>query len=216
MEKDIIVELFKRSVEKNKLIYATFIGDGDSSVYKALLELDPYKEFNIVIEKKECINHLYRNMSKKLRDIGKNKKDKKISEEKNLVEKSGLPFRDAIEEQVKYRQQCVEKNGDLNIQTNYLIDDILNVSYHVFGDHTKYSDFCEKKSDESEINFVPSLEKAGLFHPVQEVMNYYSTFADSFMYHATSNESESFNGIICKEINGKGINHSQTLLKNLT
>ncbi|XP_076545509.1 uncharacterized protein LOC117611402 isoform X1 [Osmia lignaria lignaria] len=42
MESDAIVEGFKTSVEKHRLIYSTLIADGDSSVYKKIIDADPY------------------------------------------------------------------------------------------------------------------------------------------------------------------------------
>lgn len=67
MEADIIVEGFKRSLEMHGLIYHKLIGDGDSSVYRRILETRPYG--NLIVEKIECKNHLLRNFSKKLREI---------------------------------------------------------------------------------------------------------------------------------------------------
>ncbi|XP_076280712.1 uncharacterized protein LOC143209220 [Lasioglossum baleicum] len=43
MESDAIAEGFRTSIEKRGLIYSTIIGDGDSSVYKTILDCDPYK-----------------------------------------------------------------------------------------------------------------------------------------------------------------------------
>lgn len=65
MEADAIVEGFRTSIEKRGLIYSTFIADGDSSVYKKIVQANPYP--NIFIEKIECRNHLLRNLA------GKNK-----------------------------------------------------------------------------------------------------------------------------------------------
>ena len=43
MESDAIVEGFNTSVEKRGLVYSTLIGDGDSSVYKKIIDADPYR-----------------------------------------------------------------------------------------------------------------------------------------------------------------------------
>lgn len=66
MEGDIIVEGFKHSITMHGIKYTKVVGDGDSSVYKKLLEAKPY---DTVIEKIECRNHLYRNFASRLREI---------------------------------------------------------------------------------------------------------------------------------------------------
>ena len=48
------LELWKLSMEKNKLVYSTYIGDGDSSSFKNLLKADPYNGVEIV-RKEECL-----------------------------------------------------------------------------------------------------------------------------------------------------------------
>lgn len=67
MESDIIVEGFKNSMKMHGLRYMYLVGDGDSSVYKRLLELRPYG--NQLVKKIECRNHLLRNFSKKIQEI---------------------------------------------------------------------------------------------------------------------------------------------------
>ena len=60
MEAAAIAEGFKTSVEKRGLIYSTYIADGNSSVYKKIIQTNPYP--NVFIEKVECRNHLLRNL----------------------------------------------------------------------------------------------------------------------------------------------------------
>lgn len=67
MESDIIVEGFKRSLEMYGIVYKKLIGDGDSSVYKKIIEARPYG--SQLVEKIECKNHLLRNFCTKLRDL---------------------------------------------------------------------------------------------------------------------------------------------------
>lgn len=67
METDIIAEGFKKSIEMFNLKYTKMVGDGDSSVFRKLLQIKPYG--NKLVEKVECKNHLLRNFGKKIRDI---------------------------------------------------------------------------------------------------------------------------------------------------
>ncbi|KAK9728158.1 hypothetical protein QE152_g18111 [Popillia japonica] len=59
--------------------YTKLVGDGDSSVHKKLLLGKPYG--NMVVEKIECHNHLYRNFYSKLREIS----NKTRSSSKNIA-----------------------------------------------------------------------------------------------------------------------------------
>lgn len=64
METAIIIEGFKLCAEKGAR-FNKYVGDGDSSTYKALRDLRIYKNPFIEIEKFECINHLFRNFLKR-------------------------------------------------------------------------------------------------------------------------------------------------------
>ena len=44
MESDAIVKGFNCSLEMHGLIYKMFVADGDSNVYKYILDNDPYRE----------------------------------------------------------------------------------------------------------------------------------------------------------------------------
>lgn len=68
METQIIVEGFKFCATKNAR-FNKYVGDGDSSTYKALRDLQLYKDPYISIEKFECVNHLFRNFFKKFKAL---------------------------------------------------------------------------------------------------------------------------------------------------
>lgn len=204
--------MFQRSVMKNKLIYRNFTADGDSNVYKAIQDANPYKDFNIQVVKQSCINHLYRNMGRKIREIGKTK-GRGIAKEKKLVETSDLKFRDSIENAVKLRKARINNNlSNLSDEIELLKLDIANAPYHIFGNHTKCNfleNHCNGQLAEGETNKVPELEKAGLFIKLRDHFTTLSEYAKSFMYHATNNMAESYNGLVCQKVGGKRINHSQ-------
>lgn len=75
MEASIVVEGFKQSDATYGIRYHRLIADGDSSVYKKILDARPYK--NLTVEKIECRNHLLRNFCKKIRDLCTKKKCRK-------------------------------------------------------------------------------------------------------------------------------------------
>ena len=66
MEGVIAIKLWKRSVAQNKLVYTTYIGDGDSSSYKRLIESDPYEGLETV-RKEECLGHVQKRLKKHIK-----------------------------------------------------------------------------------------------------------------------------------------------------
>ena len=59
------VEVWRRSIDKHNLAYGTYIGDGDSSSFKNLIQSDPY-EGAVPIRKEECIGHVQKRLKKRL------------------------------------------------------------------------------------------------------------------------------------------------------
>lgn len=56
MEVDVVVEMFKRSIEFHNVKYAFYMGDGDFKTFSAISNSQPYNDFDVV--KKECIGHV--------------------------------------------------------------------------------------------------------------------------------------------------------------
>ena len=52
------VEIFCHSVEKHDLIYSEYLGDGDTSSFKEVINSDPYTNYNTVVTKLECVGHV--------------------------------------------------------------------------------------------------------------------------------------------------------------
>lgn len=65
METEIIVEGFQ-FCERMGARFNKIISDGDSSAYKEIRELSIYRNPDLVVDKLECVNHLYKNARKKL------------------------------------------------------------------------------------------------------------------------------------------------------
>jgi len=151
MEADAIVEGFKTSIEKYKLIYSTYIADGDSSVYKKIIQANPYS--NIFIEKIECRNHLLRNLATKIKDIAKTKG--RLGKLRNVIENRILRIRTAMTKAVQYR---LEEQSSMQEKIVSLKIDLNNVISHVFGEHNecaKIGYFCDGSQKENEENYIP-------------------------------------------------------------
>lgn len=68
MEAAGVLTLYRRSVEKHKLRYTPFIGDGDSSSYSAVCKDVPYGP-TFYIPKSDCISHVTKRMGSNLRSL---------------------------------------------------------------------------------------------------------------------------------------------------
>ncbi|GBM20882.1 hypothetical protein AVEN_224125-1 [Araneus ventricosus] len=200
MEADIIVDGFTKSVEMHGVKYARFIGDGDSNVYKKILDSMPYD--NLTVEKIECKNHLLRNMCNKLKDIARNGKIGHVTLRK-LIGSRVLRIRTAVTMAIKYRKEEPSKTENDKIMS--LRQDIMNVPFHVFGIHENCEPyFCRDKKDK---NYVTVLKTSGLLCRLLDVLNSLSDHARSLIKDVSSNKVEEFNSIVSKFIGGKRINY---------
>lgn len=81
MESALVLEGFQTSVVDYNIRYTTLIADGDSSVYKKILDAKPYQHRHI--EKIECKNHLLRNFRNKLEEEVAKIRDNAATKKKN-------------------------------------------------------------------------------------------------------------------------------------
>ncbi|XP_063913036.1 uncharacterized protein LOC135129717 [Zophobas morio] len=208
MESDIILEGFKRSLEMHGAKYASLIGDGDSSVYKKIMEAEPYGEF--MVTKIECANHLLRNYVTKLRDIAQ-KRFSSQGKEVDIVLRHALKnnisrLRLSIVCAIKYRRT---QNYDHGQSVQHLKKDITNSVYHVFGEH-KLCDvyFCEG-SKPNEKNLIPLMEKCGLLNDILASVNRLYYHSNSLIKNMTNNNAENYNSVLAKFIGGKRVDFSK-------
>lgn len=190
MEASIIVEGFKLSEEMYGVRYAKFIGDGDSNVYKQLLQQRPYK--NLTVQKVECRNHLYRNFCNKLRDIVKNKRY--YLEYRKCLNGNIFRLRNAISKAVKFRKTSNDISG--------LRRDIENAPYHIFGSHNKCDLYYCQGPKLKEINKVSEMEKNGIFGEILTITRRLLVQTNSLIQDLDSNIVESYNAVVAKCISG--------------
>ena len=70
MEPEAAKIIWNRSVEKRKLCYDIFIGDGDSKSYQQIIANNPYN--SLPIHKEECLAHVSKRLKKTLCKVKKN------------------------------------------------------------------------------------------------------------------------------------------------
>lgn len=202
MEADTIVEGFKRSVKERGVIYSTYIADGDSSVYRKIIQANPYPD--VFIEKIECRNHLLRNLATKIKDIAKTKG--RFGKLRHVIDNRILRIRTAVTKAVQYR---LEEQTSMQEKIVSLKMDLNNVISHVFGEHNecaKIGYFCDGSQKENEENYIPQLKKYGLYEKLQNALKYLTWNAKSLLQNKDSNRVETFNSVISKCIGGKRIN----------
>ena len=114
MESDAILEGFKCSIEQHGLIYIFMVSDGDSNVYKGIVDNNVYGEYNLIPTRIRCYNHLQRNLCTKLTTVS-NMTQSKGSEKienfyvmRNLVKKNILTIRNLVETSVDCRRATKE------------------------------------------------------------------------------------------------------------
>ena len=68
MESAGAVDMFCHSLAIGKLIYNGYLGDGDSSDFKDVVDGKPYVVYNIDPEKYECMGHVQKRLGTRLRN----------------------------------------------------------------------------------------------------------------------------------------------------
>ena len=78
-----IVNIFERSVADLQLCFTTFVDDGDSKAYPAILNANPYGP-DKPVEKGECVGHVQKRVGGRLRKLKKEKGGEVLSDGKEL------------------------------------------------------------------------------------------------------------------------------------
>ncbi|KAF4527543.1 hypothetical protein B566_EDAN014939 [Ephemera danica] len=218
MESDIIAQGFLQSESVHKLRYKTVVGDGDSSTYKKLLEVNPYP--GIKIEKIECKNHLYRNFCNKLRALVTSKA-KVVDSRNKTVSKYPITLRKVIGGRVlKLRRSITAAVSQIkgefqhvDRQTMELRKEISTCVHHVFGDHQHCKSTCTPEPDEN--NYVPDMKACGLWGAISEPMNRLQLNSRSLLIDVDNSIVEARNSVSTVFVNGKRILYSKSYATRL-
>lgn len=111
IEPKVGVEVFSRSVDKHKLRYTRFIGDGDTNSFKTVSESKPYGDINV--EKVECVGHVQKRMGSRLRKLKSNLVGKNLSDGKKISGKGRLTDKIIDEIQTYYGNAIRANKQDL-------------------------------------------------------------------------------------------------------
>ncbi|XP_050306168.1 uncharacterized protein LOC126743213 isoform X2 [Anthonomus grandis grandis] len=211
MESDIIVEGFRKSIDMYNIIYKRLVGDGDSSVYKKLIEARPYGSLHV--EKIECRNHLLRNFCSKLREISSKKRSNSTNNPVSPYLRKHIlnnirRMRTAVAMAVTQRNK---EDKSFSIKIENLTKDLKNIPSHVFGEHLNCTAIgyfrCEKKFGEK--NYIEEMKACGVLQDIEVCLNRLILHASSLLRNMDNNVAEHYNSVVCKFIGGKRINFSK-------
>lgn len=204
MEQAAIIEGFQCSLKMHGVRYSHLIADGDSSVYKKLLEANPYGSA-CRVKKVSCKNHILRCFR---RNIDKycsttSNKFQPLVNAKRLIRAKRIKLSNAIDAACKSRAAEEDQNASL------LRADILNAPHHVFGDHEECAEYyCKKPRPANEINYIPELKEADAYKTLRGLVLRVADESDSLILNENNNKVESFNSVVCKVIAGKRVNYT--------
>ena len=88
MEADGAVAIFHRSIEKYKLRYIDFIGDGDTGSFLKVCESKPYGD--LLPKKLECVGHVQKRLGTRLRKLRSDYRGKCLGDGKKIMGKGRL------------------------------------------------------------------------------------------------------------------------------
>nr|XP_022903354.1 uncharacterized protein LOC111415749 isoform X2 [Onthophagus taurus] len=194
MEASIIAEGFKKSMEMHGAKYNKLVGDGDSSVYRKLLDVRPYGDQ--LVQKIECSNHLLRNYCIRLKEISGRKFSSRGTfvpvQLRKLLENNIRRLRTAALSAAKYR--ALHKNVRL------LSQDLANSVHHVFGDHSNCGTYFCKRQQLGERNWIEELKNCGLYDDINSFVNRLIFNAHSLLTNMSTNVAECYNSVIAKYV----------------
>jgi exodeoxyribonuclease (lambda-induced) len=211
MEQDIIYECFSNSIETYGVVYGTFIGDGDSSVFSKVKNV-----YNgIEVRKIECVNHVVRNLNSKLTAISNNKVKRGIKNPQSERQFPGMEER--FRRVGKSVMSAILHYNELQNHVEnwqYLMEDILNIPNHTFGRHDNCKQYyCKRRGTEPDL--IPQVESMATFVLLKEAISRVANLSESLIEKETSNIVESFMSTVAKYLEGKRINLGGKNLYNI-
>ncbi|CAG9762672.1 unnamed protein product [Ceutorhynchus assimilis] len=112
---------------------------------------------------------------------------------------------------VNYDAASGAQDTNFSSKVDYLVADMKNIPFHVFGDHKNCAERgyfkCSRK--DSEENYIPLMQTCGLLQDIDVCFNRLVFNAASLIHNMDNNLAESYNSVICKFVGGKRINFSK-------
>ncbi|CAF4181308.1 unnamed protein product, partial [Rotaria sordida] len=112
MEKEMIHEMFCRSLSKYNTTYISYIGDGDAKIHKYLMDNPPYSDINI--KKLEDTNHFEKRMLNRIMKVKRENKNMILSDGKRFSSKGRMTDTQASKFKIYFAKAIRESKTDLN------------------------------------------------------------------------------------------------------
>lgn len=95
-----------------------------------------------------------------------------------------------------------ESNNDLPEKYSNLEKDIMNAPLHYLGIHDGCADyFCDKETDPENYGSLKVLKESGVYYELLDTCQFYlSNNAKSLIAGLSTNHTEGFNSLICKNL----------------
>lgn len=186
MESSVIVEGFRSSEETYGLVYKHYIGDGDSNVLAKIQEGCNYGRY---VTKIECANHATRCLNDHLHKLAENTKFPLESRQLLSKPAPGESI-SRLERIVKGVRTAIKEAGVTKSieDVKNLRQDLKNAPDHVFGNHTKCRDFCNRKNN-NEDNVMERMDN-DFCNRIRTVIGNLESKADSLVFNQTTNVAE--------------------------
>ncbi|CAF1520869.1 unnamed protein product [Rotaria sp. Silwood1] len=140
MEKEMIHEMFCRSLAKYNTRYVSYVGDGDAKVHKYLVDNPPYPDIDI--KKLEDTNHFAKRMLNRIMKIKRENKNKILSDGKRFSGKGRMTDGHVIKFKIYFAKAIRENKTDLNklYQSSWAI-----FNHHYSTNEEPMHDWCDPK-----------------------------------------------------------------------
>lgn len=208
MESDTLQSIFRKSREYG-LVLGTFVGDGDSNVYKKLKNVYP----GIEVSKVECKNHLTKNLRKKLINLSG---DTSIPQFQRAL--PGL--KSGFEESMKTIERCIRYYSTMDEFSHedwpQLQFDINNALAHSFGDHSQCKAYyCDDTQQPQRRHHVRNYSNYTIWTKASEIIHNFAANSRSLIHNMNTNAAETFMSVVNKFSEGKRKNMGQRGLYKL-
>lgn len=111
MERQLIHQMFSRSLASYNVRYIAFIGDGDAKVHRHLLDNPPY--VNLQVKKIEDVNHFAKRMLSRINKVKLDYKGKVLSDGKKFTGKGRMTDSQAVKFKIYFAKAIRENRLDL-------------------------------------------------------------------------------------------------------
>ncbi|CAF1041440.1 unnamed protein product [Rotaria sordida] len=214
MEKEMIHEMFCRSLPKYNIKYTSYIGDGDAKVHKYLVDNPSYSDVNI--KKIEDTNHFAKRMLTRIMKIKKENANKILSDGKRFSGKGRMTDAQAVKFKIYFAKAIRENKTDLNklYQRSWAI-----FKHHYSTDEQPMHEWCDLRwckylqATANGEKFNHHSQKIFCFKKKKRVKTSQAAAATTTSISSSESDNENFHTV--NEENFDDISHDLTIFEQM-